>query len=113
MPRDLLRRDRARIRGVEVQAELGLQAHDSARRIDLLGRRHFAEHHVLLLPALLHEGPNELRGIRLNRVVDLVEQSVERIRAHLRGWRGGSVWLLSLIHISEPTRRTPISYAVF
>src|SRR5664279_3938359 len=23
------------------------------------------------------------------------------------------VWLLSLIHISEPTRRTPISYAVF
>src|SRR5680860_1035957 len=23
------------------------------------------------------------------------------------------IWLLSLIHISEPTRRTPISYAVF
>src|SRR5664279_5159626 len=26
---------------------------------------------------------------------------------------GGSVHFLSLIHISEPTRRTPISYAVF
>src|SRR5665647_3739111 len=25
----------------------------------------------------------------------------------------GSPWALSLIHISEPTRRTPISYAVF
>src|SRR5664279_6219578 len=25
----------------------------------------------------------------------------------------GGVFLLSLIHISEPTRRTPISYAVF
>src|SRR5664279_5581247 len=25
----------------------------------------------------------------------------------------GTVWDLSLIHISEPTRRTPISYAVF
>src|SRR5680860_1692672 len=24
-----------------------------------------------------------------------------------------AVWMLSLIHISEPTRRTPISYAVF
>src|SRR5664279_4328050 len=26
---------------------------------------------------------------------------------------GRTVWHLSLIHISEPTRRTPISYAVF
>src|SRR5665647_1974694 len=24
-----------------------------------------------------------------------------------------AAWILSLIHISEPTRRTPISYAVF
>src|SRR5665647_578139 len=29
-----------------------------------------------------------------------------------RGW-GGEARMLSLIHISEPTRRTPISYAVF
>src|SRR5665647_1504048 len=30
------------------------------------------------------------------------------------GWpEGGGVYALSLIHISEPTRRTPISYAVF
>src|SRR5680860_1421417 len=32
------------------------------------------------------------------------------------GWRDrppDSLWALSLIHISEPTRRTPISYAVF
>jgi len=97
MTSNLLGRDRARVRGVEMQAELSLQAHDSARRIDLLGRRHFAEHHVLLLPALLHEGPDELRGIRLNRVVDLVEQGVERIRAHLRGWRGGTVGLRGVV----------------
>ena len=29
------------------------------------------------------------------------------------GWAAGQVFQLSLIHISEPTRRTPISYAVF
>src|SRR5664279_2672173 len=28
-------------------------------------------------------------------------------------WRGRPILVLSLIHISEPTRRTPISYAVF
>ena len=36
--------------------------------------------------------------------VELVQQSIEDIKAVLE---------LSLIHISEPTRRTPISYAVF
>ena len=28
-------------------------------------------------------------------------------------FKASAVWGLSLIHISEPTRRTPISYAVF
>ena len=28
-------------------------------------------------------------------------------------WGWGKLYHLSLIHISEPTRRTPISYAVF
>src|SRR5664279_5423177 len=35
-----------------------------------------------------------------------------RIIDHIHG-KGGKVEELSLIHISEPTRRTPISYAVF
>ena len=41
----------------------------------------------------------------------------QRERRHMfEEWKeenGYSVQLLSLIHISEPTRRTPISYAVF
>src|SRR5680860_1771911 len=39
----------------------------------------------------------------------------DELKAFVReaGFKRQSVYLLSLIHISEPTRRTPISYAVF
>ncbi len=50
---------------VERQAAAG-------RRILRLGRSR-------LLPTLLHEGPYELLSVRLQRVIDLVEKTVERI----------------------------------
>src|SRR5665647_385210 len=41
-------------------------------------------------------------------------QLLEAIKAVFRSWNNDrAVYYLSLIHISEPTRRTPISYAVF
>src|SRR5680860_1817505 len=41
------------------------------------------------------------------------ERGVHDFSGVFGGWRSGASKYLSLIHISEPTRRTPISYAVF
>ena len=42
------------------------------------------------------------------------ELTKEQLRSDIPAFRpGDTVRVLSLIHISEPTRRTPISYAVF
>src|SRR5680860_1689666 len=56
--------------------------------------------------AMLPEIPR-VRGLSL----DLCYESATKSR--LVGGDFYDVLLLSLIHISEPTRRTPISYAVF
>ena len=39
--------------------------------------------------------------------------SMPRYRSNERDEKNSVIYKLSLIHISEPTRRTPISYAVF
>ena len=46
-------------------------------------------------------------------LVETAGLSEEKWLAYRRKGIGGSDVALSLIHISEPTRRTPISYAVF
>ena len=53
------------------------------------------------------EGPGALTMRRLAAELDVTTNTVY--------WHVGSrdALILSLIHISEPTRRTPISYAVF
>jgi len=81
--RDFLGRDSTRIRRVKVQAKLGLKAKDPPCRIDVKGRGDLSKHHAQLLPTLLDKRPHELRGIRLDRVVNLVKQGVERIGARL------------------------------
>src|SRR5680860_1772458 len=52
--------------------------------------------------------------------VEIARRLVEELEEHKVFRNGGTIvpstytlYLLSLIHISEPTRRTPISYAVF
>src|SRR5680860_1599581 len=59
-------------------------------------------------PGLLLERPDR-RGVSIvmARTTELPDDAVDALLA----WRLGQY--LSLIHISEPTRRTPISYAVF
>src|SRR5665647_639135 len=61
-----------------------------------------------------------LRGYRAKAGADLGRQGAHvgvRVCVHLDQhgdpWTGDTQGDLSLIHISEPTRRTPISYAVF
>src|SRR5664279_2945946 len=44
---------------------------------------------------------------------EMARRRIERNRNERRGSSDAGVLGLSLIHISEPTRRTPISYAVF
>src|SRR5680860_1027750 len=63
--------------------------------------------------ALVQSAPSLDVGIVEHRrgAPTLVAGSVEGLEVEPE--RGRSVVLLSLIHISEPTRRTPISYAVF
>src|SRR5665647_3819562 len=60
----------------------------------------------------------ELNGAEVQGRNIIVNESIERTdkRSNFRGGdsdRRGGGENLSLIHISEPTRRTPISYAVF
>src|SRR5664279_678270 len=49
----------------------------------------------------------------INRVWLFWSDTRERVLMRAVPLPGRTVWHLSLIHISEPTRRTPISYAVF
>src|SRR5664279_4151996 len=57
---------------------------------------------------------NRLAGRRIAIVEDLPGTTRDRLTANV-SWldKEFTVIDLSLIHISEPTRRTPISYAVF
>src|SRR5665647_2615755 len=48
-----------------------------------------------------------------HQLVHLAGGRPQRSRRQCHGVKLGTVNTLSLIHISEPTRRTPISYAVF
>src|SRR5665647_3850688 len=52
--------------------------------------------------------PSEASGALLT-----VKSLTKKSTWTLRQVTGPRLWYLSLIHISEPTRRTPISYAVF
>ena len=46
----------------------------------------------------------------VDAIVKLVEANADYVPPY---GSGATLYILSLIHISEPTRRTPISYAVF
>src|SRR5664279_1993108 len=71
----------------------------------------------MLVPMAASLADEEHRGQVVGMVMSglllgiLLARTVSGIVAQVAGWR--SVYILSLIHISEPTRRTPISYAVF
>src|SRR5680860_1509840 len=60
-----------------------------------------------------HGGVRELHGARDDGVEDLVPEGLHHPGDDLAAVQRAAVVHLSLIHISEPTRRTPISYAVF
>src|SRR5664279_6035002 len=53
------------------------------------------------------------REYRLEHRLQTAVIAFARQRIHLQKTVVGTLLHLSLIHISEPTRRTPISYAVF
>ena len=66
--------------------------------------------------ALLDSLQRHLRTFAPSGIVDLSERGLAtlgRRELDFDALEGGPVQILSLIHISEPTRRTPISYAVF
>src|SRR5664279_6008761 len=94
----------------QMQRSLGLV------QVDEIYLTHFHADHFLGLPGLLktydlteRERPLTIYGPRGLR--DLIK-SLGRVIGRV-GYKIDLVELLSLIHISEPTRRTPISYAVF
>src|SRR5664279_1826460 len=67
------------------------------------------------------DGPDGRAGTLVLRIEDTdrerstpenVEQILDALRWLGLDWDEGPIFQLSLIHISEPTRRTPISYAV-
>ena len=60
---------------------------------------------VKILPILI--------GVLVSYAVALVTGAVDFQAIAAADWFGIPLHQLSLIHISEPTRRTPISYAVF
>src|SRR5665647_3913528 len=84
-------------------AELG-----SEHSVTLVGRTQVIEEELNRLEAQRFHGFDASRArISLVEAPDVIEMT-DRPTAAIRGKPH-----LSLIHISEPTRRTPISYAVF
>src|SRR5680860_1687505 len=75
---------------------------DTVRRDEQVGAPIHRGHRV---------GQSQLHGPMLQQALSPALIQVSRL-AGFRRLRGGGL-PLSLIHISEPTRRTPISYAVF
>ena len=65
---------------------------------------------------IVHYEPEEIKFHELKKeLFNLIESlgPTDDIEINSRVFSFPTVYLLSLIHISEPTRRTPISYAVF
>src|SRR5680860_576854 len=57
---------------------------------------------------------NNVKKTIVKRMFSIMIEGLQNIRIHgAKDERGRQLGHLSLIHISEPTRRTPISYAVF
>src|SRR5450759_3400129 len=71
-----------------------------------------------LFKMIVGEEPADSGTIRIGETVRIsyVDQSRERIDPNKNVWQAisdGEAYILSLIHISEPTRLGMISYAVF
>src|SRR5680860_1608065 len=91
------------------------QVHGAAARLELIGQGQSTDRVVEpgAEPSLVLVGERQL----VCRARNLRIEHERVLRVHDRGFRSTGEQLagmcLSLIHISEPTRRTPISYAVF
>src|SRR5680860_1108015 len=58
--------------------------------------------------------PDQTRQLASQLVPEWEKKNIDKLRDYDCSWGAPGVGrFLSLIHISEPTRRTPISYAVF